>query len=370
MKTAFIYSDKLAKFKYGESHPLKPFRLKLTYELIKSLGLDKLENAKFIEPELADESTVVKVHDYEYLDVLKTLNIGIDVPYAHIFGLGYGDNPIFNGMYEWSMLVTGATLKATEVVMNKEVDIAFNISGGLHHALPNKASGFCYINDIAVAISFLLEKGYRVAYVDIDAHHGDGVQKIFYTDSRVLTISIHESGYYLFPGTGFVEEVGSGEGYGYSINIPLPPGSDDQVFLYAFDRIVPKFLDKFSPDILITQLGVDTLYNDPLAHLNFSIYGFAEAVRRFKQFGLPWVALGGGGYNISQVAKAWTVAWSIMNDVDVINEIPEDFLKNYGRYDFEDKTLYGKKYELDEKQRNKLIENVEKEIKFLEKILK
>ncbi|MCX7769499.1 MAG: acetoin utilization protein AcuC [Proteobacteria bacterium] len=367
MKTAFIYTDELAKFKYSDTHPLKPFRLKLTYELIKAYGLDDIDNSIFKKPKIVNEEILLKVHTHDYLDVLKTLNSGIDVPYASHFGLGYGDNPIFNGMYDWSMLVTSATVEAANIILSNEANIAFNISGGLHHALPNKASGFCYINDIAVAIKYLIDQGKRVVYLDIDAHHGDGVQHIFYDTNRVLKISIHETGYYLFPGTGFVEEMGEKEGYGYSVNVPLPPYSDDEVFHYAFDKVVPECIDRFKPDIIVTQLGVDTLYDDPLAHLNYSIYGFSSAVEKIKNLGIPWIALGGGGYDIASVAKAWTVAWAVMNNKDLNKNIPEDFMKTYGKYGFENDDLFGPRYELVEEQKKKVLEILDREITFIHK---
>lgn len=367
MKTAFIYSDDFAKFKYSDTHPLKPFRLKLTYELIKSYCLHELKNSLIVSPGYADERDVLKVHTHDYIDVLKTLNSGIDVPYANHFGLGYGDNPIFNGMFEWSMLVTGATMEATSLVLDAKVDIAFNISGGLHHALPNKASGFCYINDIAVAIKYLIEKGKRVAYIDIDAHHGDGVQHIFYDTNRVLKISIHETGYYLFPGTGFVDEMGEKDGYGYAVNVPLPPYSDDDVFHHVFDKVVLECIDRFKPDILVAQLGVDTLYDDPLAHLNYSILGFADAVKKIVNLGIPLVALGGGGYDVASVAKAWTVAWAIMNNIKIDSKIPAEYLKSYAPYGFEDDNIFGKKYSLLDEQKENLLEVVNKEIEIIHK---
>ncbi len=370
MKTAFIYTDDFAKFKYSDTHPLKPFRLKLTYELIKSYNLHVLKDSLFVIPKYAEEKDVLKVHTRDYIDVLKALNSGVDVPYSIQFGLGYGDNPIFNGLFDWSMLVAGATLEATKLVLDGKVDLSFNISGGLHHALPNRASGFCYINDIAVAIKYLIDSGKRVAYIDIDAHHGDGVQHIFYNTDRVLKISIHETGYYLFPGTGFVEEMGENDGYGYTINVPLPPYSDDDVFHYAFDRVVAECINRFKPDIIIAQLGVDTLYDDPLAHLNYSIYGFAKAVKKILDFKIPLIALGGGGYDIACVAKAWTVAWAIMNNVEINSKIPQEYLKNYAKYGFEDDNIFGKQYSLVDEQKKKLLKVVDKEIEIIyEKII-
>lgn len=192
-KTAFLYSDDFLKFDYGPTHPFKIFRLKLTYQLIKAYGLLSLPNSQYIEAKMAEDEELLTFHDSEYIEVLKAANVGIEVPTAYYYGLGPGDNPVFKGLYDWSKLVTGASLQAATLVENGEVDVAFNISGELHHAMASKASGFCYVNDIVVAIRSLLKKGRRVAYIDIDAHHGDGVQEAFYTTNKVLTISIHPS---------------------------------------------------------------------------------------------------------------------------------------------------------------------------------
>jgi len=186
----------------------------------------------------------------------------------------------------------------------------------LHHAMRSKASGFCYINDPAVAINFLLKQGKRVAYVDIDAHHGDGVQAAFYDTDKVLTISLHESGEFLFPGTGFPEDSGAGQGRGYSINLPFPPDTGDELFTRGFEEIAPSFIQAYKPDILVTQLGVDTFASDPITHLRLTTNGFETMVKRFRSFGLPWVALGGGGYDPDNVKRAWTLAWAIMNRVE------------------------------------------------------
>jgi acetoin utilization protein AcuC len=344
MKTAFIYSDDFAAFEYGPDHPLKTFRLKLTYELIKACGLLSLTDTKFIEPKMANEEDILMFHDEGYIDVLKILNNGRMIPVAEFFGIGPGDNPAFKCLYDWSRLVAGASLQAANLVGSSEVDIAFNIAGGLHHAMSNYASGFCYINDPVIAILSLLKKGYRVAYIDIDAHHGDGVQAAFYKTNKVLTISIHETGKTLFPGTGFETETGEGEGLGYSVNIPMPPSSDDELFLSAFNEIVPPIVEKFKPDIIVSQLGVDSFYNDPLAHLNYSMKGFCEVVRRIKEISPKWVAMGGGGYDMSNVARAWTLAWAIMNNVNVPDQIPQDFLNKYAQYGFQNTMIDDKEY--------------------------
>lgn len=329
MSTAFIYSDQFGSFDYGGSHPLRPFRLKLTYELMKSCGLLGVPGAEIIEALPATDDELRTFHDSEYLDVLKAAGSGRYRPFGDRFGIGTGDNPPFRGLYEWSQLVAGASLQAASIVSEGKASIAFNISGGLHHAKASQASGFCYVNDVVIAILHLLQTANRIAYIDIDAHHGDGVQEAFYNSDRVLTISLHQTGETLFPGTGFTDETGEGKGSGYSVNVPMPPGADDALFLHAFDEVVPPLLSAYRPDFVVTQLGVDMLAGDPLAHLYYTMDGFCEIVRRIKTLAPRWIALGGGGYDITNVAKAWTLAWAIMNDVEPPEEIPEDFLDRY-----------------------------------------
>jgi len=327
MKTAFIYSDNFGSYAYSAGHPMRPVRLKLTFELIKSLGLDAAPFSSIIEARKATEKELLLFHTLEYIRALKEANTGIIPVDGPSHGLGMGDNPVFQGVYDWSCLSAGASLQAAEMVATGQADIAFNVAGGLHHAMPSRASGFCYINDAAVAIKYLAALGKRVAYVDIDAHHGDGVEYAFYDSDKCLTISIHENGNWLFPGTGFVTDAGAGHGKGFSVNLPLPPETGDAVFVDAFNRIVPPFIEAFRPDILVTQLGVDTFETDPITHLGLTTNGFEEMVKRFKSFNIPWVALGGGGYDLSNVARAWTLAWAIMNDIEPPETIPDDFLQ-------------------------------------------
>ena len=339
MKTAFIYSDDFAKYDYGPGHPLKPFRLKLSHELIQAYGLLALPDVRVVEAKPADEKDLLLYHSRDYLEVLKSANSGLEIAGGERYGIGFGDNPVFEGVFDWSRLVTGASLQAAELVDSGEVATAFNISGGLHHALVSRASGFCYINDPVIAISSLLKRGRRVAYIDIDAHHGDGVQEAFYRTDKVLTISLHESGRYLFPGTGFESEKGEGKGEGYSVNVPLPPSCDDELFVYAFNEIVPPLIERFGPDIVVSQLGVDSFLTDPLAHLNYTTNGFCEVVRKIQELSPRWIALGGGGYEITNVAKAWTLAWAIMNTVDLPDELPEPFLERYPLEEFRSRRL-------------------------------
>lgn len=333
MPTAFIYTDRSMDFSYGPSHPMRLIRLKLTYELVKASGLLDRPETRLVEIEPAAESDLRRFHTEDYLTALRLANDGKPEATAWRFGLGSGDNPVFRGVYDLARLAGGASLQAARLVASGEVDIAFNIAGGLHHARPDRASGFCYVNDAVLAIGWLLEQGYRVAYVDIDAHHGDGVEAAFYDTDQVLTISIHESGYFLFPGTGFETDLGNGAGEGYAINVPLLPGAGDETFIWAFDEVVPPLLRSFQPDVVVTQLGCDTFATDPLTHLQMTTHGFTHALTRFKELCPRWVALGGGGYDIGNVARAWTLAWAIMNGVELPDELPaayRDFARRHG----------------------------------------
>jgi acetoin utilization protein AcuC len=339
MKAAFVYSDDFARFSYGSDHPLKPVRLRLTYELIRACGLLGDPDPRLIEPAPAGIEDLLTFHTRDYLDVLQAANSGEYREGAEAYGLGYGDNPVFPGMFDWSRLVAGASLKAADLVDSGEASIAFNIAGGLHHALASRASGFCYINDPVLAIRRLVSRGRRVAYIDIDAHHGDGVQEAFYDTDRVLTISLHETGAMLFPGSGFEQETGEGAGSGYSVNVPLPPEADDEIFVQAFTEVVPPLVERFRPDIVVSQLGVDTFVSDPLAHLNVTTNGFCTMVAMIKSLAPKWVALGGGGYDLSNVARAWTLAWAIMNDTDAPEEIPAAYLERYAGAGFLNRRL-------------------------------
>ncbi len=318
----FVYTDRLGSFSYGYDHPMRPARLRLTFERVKRYGLIEEEN--LIEPREATEREILWFHTEDYIEVLKKADSGILPEDAVRYGLGMGDNPVFKGVFQWSLLTVGGSLLASEFVLSGKSDVVFNISGGLHHAMPSRASGFCYLNDPVIAIHYLLNAGKRVAYVDIDAHHGDGVERAFYADPRVLTISIHEDPRYLFPGTGFPHEMGEESGRGFAVNVPVPPGSGDVVFLKAFEEVVPSFIEAFKPDVLVTQLGVDTLRGDPITHLELTTNGFETMVRRFKSMGIPWVALGGGGYNVEHVANAWAIAWAVMNDTEVPDELRDE----------------------------------------------
>jgi acetoin utilization protein AcuC len=322
MKTAFVYTDRYFDYDYGSSHPLRIDRLKLTCELCRAYGLFDLPGAEIIETIPAREEEIARFHKPAYLEVLKEANTGSLNRY-YTCGLGPGDNPIFPGLWEWSMLHTGASLQCAQEVSEGRARIAFNIAGGLHHAAAERASGFCYVNDPVLVICYFVDRGKRVMYLDIDAHHGDGVQWAFYEDPRVLTVSFHQDGFTLFPGTGSVSEAGKGKGSGCAVNVPMLPGTDDEVFLEGFFAVIPRLLESFKPDVIVSQLGVDSFWNDPLAALELTTNSFCEVVSFLANHGAAWVALGGGGYVVSNVARAWTLAWALMNGVDLPDEFPE-----------------------------------------------
>jgi acetoin utilization protein AcuC len=298
MHSALIYTNAYVNYQYSDAHPLKPYRLQLTHELMQSYGLLQLPQSCVRETVPAAREELELFHTPEYLQVLQAADAGKrTIPYDR-YGLGPGDNPIFPGMYTWSQLCAGGALQAARLVASREVDVAFHVAGGLHHGRPDYAAGFCYVNDLAIAITELVQQGYRVAYIDVDVHHGDGVQAAFYDTDRVLTISLHESGRFLFPGTGFVEEIGVGQGQGYAVNLPFPPGTDDVLFSEGFAAIVPPLVEAYKPDVVVTQLGVDTFHDDPLAHGELTTAGFVPVLQHLKTLAPRWIATGGGGYKL------------------------------------------------------------------------
>ena len=330
-KTAFVYHRVLSQHVLSDTHPMKPARLEYTYELLKAYGAFDAPNASLAEPRLATEEEVLSYHTPQYLNAVQTLSRGEGSVDPGAFNFGPGDNPAYEGIYEAASWSTGASLRAVELLLSGEADAALSISGGLHHAMPGYAYGFCVFNDPVIAIKALVSQGMRVAYVDIDCHHGDGVQYAFYDTDAVLTISIHESGAFLFPGTGFTQETGAGRGRGYSVNLPLYPYTSDEVYMWAFGEVVPPLLERFRPDALVTQLGIDTHYLDPITHLALTVQGFARAVTELARFApARWRALGGGGYDVQAVARAWTLAYGAMSEQDFPGEIPESYRSRYG----------------------------------------
>ena len=325
-KLVYPYSDALLDYEFRTDHPLKPDRLKLTYLLSMELGfIDQVEE---IEPTLATREDLELFHSPEFIDAVVDAGTN-DNPHPQ-YGLGTLDNPIFPLVHETGARYVGATLDAMRSIMNGASN-AFCISGGLHHAHRSLASGFCIYNDVVIAIKMLhKKKNYKVLYFDFDAHHGDGVQNAFYNSKDVMTISVHQTGKTLFPGSGFIHETGNGEGVGYSVNIPVIPGAGSPELIQVFDEVVAPLFETFKPDLLVTQMGVDGHYLDPLAQLTYTSDGYEAVVRKIRDMSselcsLGWLALGGGGYYPVNVARLWTLFLAIILDEDVPRELPEEF---------------------------------------------
>ncbi len=321
-RSAFLYSRRFGEFSYGEDHPFKVLRYRLAFDLISELGLLASDQVRQIECPLVDEADLRSFHAVDYLQTLKEFSASSTARANFRFGLGDVENPIFPGVYDWARLGCGGTMEAARMVADGDVQVAFSMAGGYHHAHPSRASGFSYLNDAVVAIQALLRRGLRVAYVDIDAHHGDAVQAAFYQTDQVLTISLHETGENFFPQTGFVHELGEGKGFGYAVNIPFRAHADDLIFEQAFKQVVTPLLAAYQPDLLVTQMGVDGLRTDPLSRLELTSGSIELAARSFLQAGIPWVALGGGGYDKFNAARCWALLWAIMSGATVPEELP------------------------------------------------
>jgi acetoin utilization protein AcuC len=330
--TLVVWDEVLTDYDHGPGHPLRPVRLDLTVALARSLGVLQRPGVTVVPPESAADDVLELVHDPDYVSFVKRAPDELMSRLAHRYGFGNGDNPVFDRMHETSALVTGASVQAAAAVWSGRSQHAVNLSGGLHHAMRDRASGFCVYDDPAVAIAYLLSAGAtRVAYIDVDVHHGDGVPSAFYDDPRVLTISLHESGRTLFPGTGWADETGTGEGIGYAVNVALPAGTDDGRWLRAFDAVAPDLLRAYAPQVIVSQLGCDTHRLDPLAHLACTVNGQRAAYRRMHQLaheisGGRWVVLGGGGYDpLTVVPRAWTHALAEVTGEQVDGLVPEEW---------------------------------------------
>jgi acetoin utilization protein AcuC len=308
-----LWSDALLRYDLGAAHPMAPGRLALTLALARELGIFDRATATIVPPQQADDAVLELVHDPSYVRVVRGAPSQPAATMLAEFGLGGADNPVFAQMHEAAALVTGASVDAARAVRSGQAEHAINLAGGMHHAMPARASGFCVYNDAAVAIAWLLADGVRrVAYVDLDAHHGDGVETAFYDDPRVLTISLHETGYTAFPGTGFPDCNGGDGAEGTAVNVALPPDTADAGWLRALHAVVPPLLRAFEPEVLVTQLGCDSHRLDPLAHLNLSVDAHRHSYAVLHELAHEvahgrWIALGGGGYEIVWVVpRSWT----------------------------------------------------------------
>lgn len=320
-RVALVYGDELMKHHLSDQHPLQPIRVKLAVEQIRETGL--IEHAHLLPPRRATEGELELAHSPEYIDLVRRLSDPVQrrrVPMDQVEAAGFGsaDNPISDELHDGTSLVVGATMVGAEAIEIGAALHVFSPAGGLHHAHRELASGFCTYNDPAVACRWFKDRGHRVAYVDVDVHHGDGVEDIFYSDPDVLTISLHESGQYLFPGTGFPRDSGVGKGRGAAANLPFMPFTWDEPWLEGFEKVVPALLRRFKPTVLVTQDGCDTHYLDPLAHVAATTRIWPRVGRVFHDLAHElcdgrWLALGGGGYAIYEVVpRAWTLFFAEM----------------------------------------------------------
>ncbi|MFE8704154.1 acetoin utilization protein AcuC [Cytobacillus sp. FJAT-54145] len=318
--SVFIFSEEQLNYKFNANHPFNQLRLKLTLSLLNKMNA--ITNQQIVPPRSATEEELQLIHDPNYVNAVRLAGHGqLDPDTAENYGLGTEDTPIFPNMHEASSLLVGGTLTAVDYVMTGKAKHAVNLGGGLHHGFRGKASGFCIYNDSSVAIKYMQEKyNARVLYVDTDAHHGDGVQWSFYDDPNVCTLSIHETGRYLFPGTGNVNERGQGAGYGYSFNIPVDAFTEDESWLEAYTTSLREVAEFFKPDVILTQNGVDSHYLDPLTHLSATMKIYREIPKLAHQIAHEycdgkWIAVGGGGYDIWRVVpRAWAHIWLEMTE--------------------------------------------------------
>ncbi|MDI3390535.1 acetoin utilization protein AcuC [Streptomyces sp. B-S-A8] len=328
-RAQLMWDEAVTRYDFGAGHPMDPVRLALTRGLVAAYGLDR--DLEVVAAKPAGESTLRLVHREDYVDAVKAASADPGAA-AGSYGLGTVDDPAFAGMHEVSALIAGQSVGAAEAVWRGEAVHAVNFAGGLHHAMPGGAAGFCIYNDAALAIARLLELGAeRVAYVDVDVHHGDGVQAAFWEDPRVLTISLHEHPRTLFPQTGWPQETGAAEGS--AVNVALPAGTGDAGWLRAFHAVVPELLAEFRPQVLVTQHGADTHFEDPLAHLAVSLDAQRAVQLACHELAHEhadgrWVALGGGGYAVVDVVpRSWThlVAIAAGREIAPETEIPEEW---------------------------------------------
>ncbi len=333
--SVFVYSSDYLNYKFSDDHPFNHIRVKLTQDLLTEMKA--LNDSDVIAPRIATDDEIALIHDPAYIDAVKKAGKGsLASSIAANYGLGTEDTPIFSNMHEASALIVGGTLTAVDAVMTGKSDHALNVGGGLHHGFRGKASGFCIYNDSSIAIEYMKKKyGAKVLYVDTDAHHGDGVQWAFYDDPEVCTLSIHETGRYLFPGTGNINEKGQGKGYGFSFNVPIDAFTEDESFQEVYEASFRKVIDFFKPDVILTQNGADAHYYDPLTHLSVSMKSYEFIPKLAHQLAHEycdgkWIAVGGGGYDIWRVVpRAWSRIWLEMKGLSISGRLPQQWLDRW-----------------------------------------
>ncbi|PQE27202.1 Histone deacetylase phd1 protein [Rutstroemia sp. NJR-2017a WRK4] len=373
---SFHINPQLEKHHFGSTHPMKPWRLTLAKGLIMSYGMHAAMDTYVARR--ATEEEMEDFHTADYLDYLKTAKVAMpDDETPKAFNLGGSDCPVFEGLFNYCSMYSGASIDAARKLCNNESDIAINWSGGLHHAKKAEASGFCYVNDIVLAILQLLRKHPRVLYIDIDVHHGDGVEEAFWSTDRVMTVSFHKyDGMNFFPGTGSLDTTGPAHedspGAHHAINVPLSDGIHDDQYFRLFEKIVSKCVEKFRPSAIVLQCGADSLAGDRLGRFNVLVQGHGACVAYCKSLGLPLLLVGGGGYTPRNVARAWTHETSIAINAELHSEIP---MHTPYRSHFRHTTLYPtlaqvlgepRKNMNTEKKINDIISSIYEQLRFVE----
>jgi len=321
-KSIFIYSDEMGRFSFGPHHPFKPERVLKTYDLCLRYGLFGYPGMSILAPDPIDPALLTLFHEPEYIRMLKEADQGKVELAMLAHGLGTPDTPILKGIYEWSLRAAGGTHFCLQQILSGTARVAFNPLGGFHHAMPDHAEGFCYINDVVLAVKAAQIKmpDLKVAYIDLDAHHGNGVQQAFYRDPKLLFISLHETGRTLYPWSGAETEIGEGSGHGFTVNGPLEPDTDDEIYNFVFDALVPPLVHSFAPHIILTELGADTLVSDPLTHLKLTNNTYQRSLKSLLALCPHVLGLGGGGYDLYRTARCWTLAWAILNNLEPMDE--------------------------------------------------
>jgi acetoin utilization protein AcuC len=317
VRSSFIYSKKFSEFEAYKGYPWLFERSEITYQLCQKLHLFDRDSIEIHTPEPASTNDLLRFHTKDYVTLLKKANQGTADEQWLRYGLGTTECPVYKGVYDYNALAAGATLLGARLIDKRKADLVFSPTGGFHHAGKDFASGFCYVNDIVLAILGWLRRGKRVLYIDIDAHHGDQVQEAFFNTSKVMTVSFHQSGHTLFPfTTGFENEIGRGRGKGYSINVPLPENTSDEQFLWAFAKIFLPVAKAFRPDVTVAVIGADVLFSDPFSSLQLTNNSVSKALQDIVQVSPKVLVLGGGGYVIEEIARTWTLAWAVMNHLE------------------------------------------------------
>mmetsp|Transcript_25343 Transcript_25343/g.47617 ORF Transcript_25343/g.47617 Transcript_25343/m.47617 type:complete len:425 (+) Transcript_25343:46-1320(+) len=329
-RVSYFYDAEIGNYHYGQGHPMKPHRVRMTHNLVVNYGLYR--NLEVYRPKLVSHTNLTRFHSDDYVNFLRTITPDNMTEFSRQlarFNVGE-DCPVFDGLFEFTQLYTSGSIGGAARLNANQSDIVINWSGGLHHAKKAEASGFCYINDCVLAILELLKKHQRVLYIDIDIHHGDGVEEAFYATSRVMTCSFHKFGEY-FPGTGDVLDIGIDKGKGYSINFPLNDGMDDESFEKVFRPVIGKIMERFAPTAIVLQCGADSLSGDRLGCFNLSLKGHASCVSYVKSFGVPTLVLGGGGYTLRNVPRCWTYETSVLLDAEIKDCLPyNDYYEYFG----------------------------------------